>query len=86
MALNIKSPDVSRMARELADRTGESITQAVATAVRERLEHVRRHDPISKAADKAAMADLWRRAHDVVRIDDTPDDEVLGYNEHGTWD
>jgi antitoxin VapB len=37
MAINIKSPDCERLVRELADVTGESITDAIHSAVRERL-------------------------------------------------
>ena len=41
MALNIKNPETYRLAQELARQTGESMTDAVTTAVRERLERVR---------------------------------------------
>jgi len=41
MALNIKNPETHKLAEELARRTGESMTEAVTTAVRERLERVR---------------------------------------------
>lgn len=43
MSLNIKNPETNRLIRELAGATGESMTQAVTTAVRERLARVR-HD------------------------------------------
>jgi antitoxin VapB len=38
MALTIEHPAVEQLARELAKRTGESIDEAVVTALRERLE------------------------------------------------
>lgn len=41
MSLNIKNAETYRLVRELADATGESLTDAVTTAVRERLERVR---------------------------------------------
>ncbi len=41
MGLNIKSEEVHRLVRELADLTGESLTAAVAKAVRERLDRIR---------------------------------------------
>ncbi len=41
MSLNIKSEEAHRLARELADLTGESMTGAVTEAVRERLDQVR---------------------------------------------
>ena len=42
MSLNIKNPDTHRMARELAQLTGESVTAAVTEAVRERLDRVQK--------------------------------------------
>lgn len=44
MALNIKNGETYRLVRELADSTGESLTEAVTVAVRERLERVRSID------------------------------------------
>jgi antitoxin VapB len=41
MSLNIKSEDAHRLARELAALTGESMTAAVTTALRERMERLR---------------------------------------------
>ena len=38
MALNIKDPETDQLARRLSTLTGESITMAVKTAVRERIE------------------------------------------------
>jgi len=40
MSLNIKNPETHRLARELAAVTGETVTSAITTAVRERLERV----------------------------------------------
>lgn len=37
MALSLKHPEADRLARELADSTGEGITEAVINALRERL-------------------------------------------------
>ncbi len=37
MSLNIKAPKAHELAKELANLTGESMTQAVITAIRERL-------------------------------------------------
>ena len=41
MSLNIKNEEAHRLARELAEATGESMTVAVSEAIRERLERVR---------------------------------------------
>lgn len=42
MALSIKSPETDRLARELAELTGESITDTVATSLEARLAVERR--------------------------------------------
>ena len=41
MSLNIKNAETYRLVKELADATGESMTEAVTVAVRERLARVR---------------------------------------------
>jgi antitoxin VapB len=41
MGLNIKKPSAEAAIRELAARTGESLTDAVETAVLEKLSHLR---------------------------------------------
>ena len=41
MTLNIKNEETCRMARELADLTGETVTDAITVALRERLERQR---------------------------------------------
>ena len=38
MVLRIKDPDADRLARALSRRTGETLTEAVINALRERLE------------------------------------------------
>lgn len=81
MPLSIKDPQSDRLARELADATGESLTTAVATALRERLERVRglpnSHD---LAAELTAIA---LRCASMPVLDDRPEAEILGYDEHG---
>lgn len=42
MSLNIKNPETNRLARELARRTGESVTTAITVALKERLERKER--------------------------------------------
>jgi antitoxin VapB len=43
MSLNIKNKEAHRLAQQLANVTGESLTTAVTEALRERLERVRRN-------------------------------------------
>lgn len=42
MSLNIKNEEAHRLAQQLAEATGESMTTAVTEALRERLQRVRR--------------------------------------------
>ena len=47
MSLNIKSPEADRLVHALSELTGESKTQAVIEALRERLERTRRDRDLS---------------------------------------
>lgn len=44
MSMNIKSEEAHRLARAVAAATGESLTEAVTVALRERLDHLRMMD------------------------------------------
>lgn len=57
MAMNIKNPETERLARELAKRTGESLTLAITVAVKERLE---RQKPNPKAGLTDWLEELSR--------------------------
>ncbi len=52
MGLNIKNPETERLIRELADLTGESLTEAVTASVRERLERHRGTEESAGMADR----------------------------------
>jgi antitoxin VapB len=53
MGLNIKNPEAEELARQLAAATGETVTRAVAIAVRERLDRLQGHDA-ALAAERTA--------------------------------
>lgn len=50
MGLNIKNDETNRLAHELAEVTGESLTTAITVAVRQRLERLQRSkgEPLSE--------------------------------------
>ena len=80
MALSIKHPEADRLARQLAHATGESLTEAVTQAIRERLVRQTGRDPA------AVRASIRRIQEEVARLpvfDDRTDDEILGYDENG---
>lgn len=81
MALNIKDPTTDRLVRELAATTGESITTAVAVAVRERLERIRGMAPTEVREQELTRIALAAAALPV--LDDRSPDEILGYDEDG---
>lgn len=82
MPLSIKDPEADRLARELARRTGETITQAVITSLRERLakERARSRDIEAVLEEARAIADHFAS---LPVLDDRPEDQILGYDEHG---
>jgi antitoxin VapB len=61
MSLNIKNEEAHRLAKELADETGENMTEAVTIALRERLSRVRNTEEKIQARVDAIMA-LGREA------------------------
>jgi antitoxin VapB len=80
MALNIKDPEADQLARRLATLTGESITVAVKTAVRERIEREERER--GKASVEELMA-IAKRIASAPDRDPRTADEILGYDERG---
>jgi antitoxin VapB len=93
MAILIKDQEANKLIQTLAARTGESITDAVKQAVRERLERL----PLSKfqrgplredeiAARKRGVAKLRAKCDAMPTIDDRTPDEIIGYNEFGHFD
>jgi len=82
MALNIKNPEADRLARELAASTGESLTEAVVNALRERLQRERSRAPRARSAKDVLREARERLAAYPVR-DPRPADEILGYDDAG---
>lgn len=81
MALSIKDPEADRLARELAARTGETLTEAIVVALRERLARETgrtRAVPLSEE-----LAAIRRRCADLPVLDPRSGDVVIGYDRHG---
>jgi antitoxin VapB len=81
MALNIKKAEAERLAQELAAETGESLTEAVTVALRERLEALRRRR--HRARLHAEIADLQAFVAALPDLDTRDADEIVGYDEFG---
>lgn len=81
MALNIKHPEADRLARELARTTGESITEAVLIAIKERLQ--RETDRGDTDAVRKSIRRIQQRLAANRVADTRTADEIIGYDEHG---
>jgi len=80
MALNIKNDEAHRMAIELAEITGESISRAVSEAIRQRLERERRSRDRKALAD--ALLEIGRRCAAYRHLDTRTHDGYL-YDDRG---
>jgi antitoxin VapB len=81
MAFSIKSEEADRLARQLTAVTGESLTDAVTVALRERLGRLRGRRSARSLADE--LDQIAKRCAALPLLDPRPPDEILGYDEHG---
>jgi antitoxin VapB len=80
MALNIKSEEADVLARKLAKRTGETLTEAVLNALKERLART------ENARGTELLRELQvirRRASRLKRRDRRSPEEIIGYDKNG---
>ena len=80
MALSIKNREAERLARELADVTGQTITEAVISAMREQL--ARKRASVSARALMESLRDVHERVARIPVLDNRSPEEML-YDEHG---
>jgi antitoxin VapB len=81
MALNIRNPEAEKLAAELAKRTGETKTEAVTKALRDRLARVRRERSGRRLADE--LEEIAKHCASLPVLDNRTADEILGYGEDG---
>jgi antitoxin VapB len=81
MALSIKNPETERLARELASVTGESLTEAVTRALRDRL--VREVGQDDDATLERDIQKIQERVARLPVLDDRTPEEIIGYDEYG---
>lgn len=81
MALSLKDPEADRLAREVAARTGETLTAAVIVALRERLKRLKGTRRRRTLRDE--LREIARRCAALPTLDDRPADEIVGYDEQG---
>jgi len=79
--LNIKDPEVYQLARQVADLTGETLTDAVRHSLLERLEREQRARPHAQWIEK--LREISDRCAARPVLDPRSDDELVGYDEFG---
>jgi antitoxin VapB len=82
MALSIKSPEADVLARKLAATTGETMTEAVIVALRERLAREERKVESSRQVIDDLMA-IARHCASLPVLDERGEDEIMGWDENG---
>lgn len=81
LALNIRNPETERLAQEVARRSGETKTEAVTQALRERLARLRRERSKRRLADELEAIAEHCASRPV--LDARTPDEILGYDDRG---
>lgn len=81
MAISIKDPEADRLVRELAEQTGETLTEAVITALRERLVRQRRKRAAPTRRERLRI--LRESMRELPVLDPRPPDEIVGYDANG---
>ena len=81
MPLNIRNEETDQLASDLAKLTGETKTEAVTQALRERLERVRRSRTKRRLADQ--LDEIARHCAALPVLDGRSADEIIGYEENG---
>jgi antitoxin VapB len=81
MAISIKSIETERLAREVAAKTGESLTAAIQKALEERLERLRQQRRSQIVTSQ--LEDILQRVDQLPILDSRTPEEILGYDEHG---
>ncbi len=82
MALSIKHPEADRLARELAQSTGEGITEAVINALRERLARQKKRRRRGRPLSEELRA-IGERVAALPVLDPRSAEEILDYDERG---
>ena len=80
MAISIKDEEADRLARALAAATGETLTEAIRRALRERLE---RETARTRRRIGTEIRRIQERLARIPVRDDRSADEILGYDRDG---
>jgi antitoxin VapB len=79
--ISIRNPKAEALAREVAARAGETMTQAISRALEERLARLR--TPRERAATSRSLLAIARRINRRQTRDRRSAEKILGYDRHG---
>lgn len=82
MPLTIQDPEADRLARELSEQTGETLTQAVINALCEKLKRLEHEDDDLERLVQEVM-DIGKHCTSLPIRDAHSADELLGYDANG---
>lgn len=83
MAISVKNPKAEELARALAAETGETLTEAIVRALEERLERYRGRRTAPNLAER--LMEISRRCRSLPDVDTRSAEQILGYDEIGTF-
>lgn len=81
MALSIKNAEADRLARALSRATGETLTEAVVNALRERLQREQGRAQPLRLRDE--IRKIRKRCSRLPVLDPRSPNEILGYDDRG---
>ena len=81
MVISIKSIEADSLVRELVAETGETITEAITRALKERLKKIHHIKKIE--LDRKAVRAIAKHYQILPNFDSRNSDDILGYNEKG---
>jgi antitoxin VapB len=82
MPLSIKAPEADRLARRLAETTGETITETVIIAMRERLaREERKHRNVDALLEEVRA--ISHHCASLPTLDGRSEDEIMGWDDNG---
>ena len=83
MALNIRDPEVHRLARALSEATGRTMTDAVKDALRHSLAEIKDRHAVERERRFSTIMEHGRRFRALPATDPRPLDQIPDYDENG---
>ena len=83
MGISIKNDRAERLARQVSAETGESLTDAIIHSLEERLERIKGRRSAPDLAE--TLMAISRRSSALPDLDTRTAEEILGYDEKGTF-